>query len=307
MYEIFGHFHGIKWNYILCAYPHYCWILTCMHLFIAICISHLWSICLQFCSDYLLGYLSFFVLICRARWSVRCGECGSQKNKKSHLVFGLRQKWTPRGHLAQEHWGDSEQTGLLTTWLDGGLGSNLRAAAISSSPHIQGDLALGGTLGSEGPRTAAWVTIIHKYPIATECPPYTRHRPRQWTQQWMDRWEPCSWWVYVLIRGRQSRTDAEAEAPILWPPDAKGQLIRKDPDAGKDWSQEEKGMTEDEMVRWHHLLNGHEFEQTLQEMVRDRETWQAVVHKVIKSRTWLCDLTTTGQIKGKHKCINEQR
>ena len=251
---------GFQQRFILLnSFP---WGWASFHMFIAICISHLWSICLQFCSDYLLGYLSFFVLICRARWSVRCGECGSQKNKKSHLVFGLRQKWTPRGHLAQEHWGDSEQTGLLTTWLDGGLGSNLRAAAISSSPHIQGDLALGGTLGSEGPRTAAWVTIIHKYPIATECPPYTRHRPRQWTQQWMDRWEPCSWWVYVLIRGRQSRTDAEAEAPILWPPDAKGQLIRKDPDAGKDWSQEEKGMTEDEMVRWHHLLNGHEFEQT---------------------------------------------
>ena len=58
------------------------------------------------------------------------------------------------------------------------------------------------------------------------------------------------------------RTDAEAEAPILWPPDAKSWLIRKDHDAGKDWMQEEKGMTEDEMVRWHHQLDGHEFEQT---------------------------------------------
>ena len=56
------------------------------------------------------------------------------------------------------------------------------------------------------------------------------------------------------------RTDAEAEAPILWPPDAKTWLIRKDPEAGKDWGQEEKGMTEDEMIGWHHLLNGHEFE-----------------------------------------------
>ena len=51
------------------------------------------------------------------------------------------------------------------------------------------------------------------------------------------------------------RTDAEAEAPILWPPDAKGWLIRKDPDAGKDWRQEEKGTTKDEMVGWHHQLN----------------------------------------------------
>ena len=57
------------------------------------------------------------------------------------------------------------------------------------------------------------------------------------------------------------RTDAEA--PILWPPDVKSQLIGKDPDAEKDWSQEEKGTTEDEMVGWHHRLNGHEFEQTL--------------------------------------------
>ena len=55
------------------------------------------------------------------------------------------------------------------------------------------------------------------------------------------------------------RTDAETEAPILWPPDAKNWLIEKDPDAGKDWRQEEKGMTEDEMVGCHHWLNRHEF------------------------------------------------
>ena len=57
-------------------------------------------------------------------------------------------------------------------------------------------------------------------------------------------------------------TDAEAEAPILWPLDAKSQHIGKDPDAGKDWRQKEKGVTEDEMVRRNHWLNGHEFEQT---------------------------------------------
>ena len=55
------------------------------------------------------------------------------------------------------------------------------------------------------------------------------------------------------------RTDAEAETPILWPPDAKNQLIGKDPDAGKDWRQE-KGTTGDEMIGWHHRLNAHEFE-----------------------------------------------
>ena len=61
------------------------------------------------------------------------------------------------------------------------------------------------------------------------------------------------------------RIDAEAEAPILWPPDAKSQLIGKDPDAGKDWRREEKRMTEGEMVGWCHWLNGHEFEQTLRD------------------------------------------
>ena len=58
------------------------------------------------------------------------------------------------------------------------------------------------------------------------------------------------------------RSDAEAAAAILWPTDAKSWLIGKDPDAGKDWGQEEKGMTEDEMVGWHHRLDGHEFKQT---------------------------------------------
>ena len=62
-------------------------------------------------------------------------------------------------------------------------------------------------------------------------------------------------WIFI------GRTDAVAETPILWPPDAKNWLIVKDLDAGKDWRQEEKGTTEDEMIRWHHQLNGHEFEQ----------------------------------------------
>ena len=57
------------------------------------------------------------------------------------------------------------------------------------------------------------------------------------------------------------KTDAEAETPILWPPDVKNWLIGKDLDAGKDWRQGKKGITEDEMVGWHHQLDGHEFEQ----------------------------------------------
>ena len=64
-------------------------------------------------------------------------------------------------------------------------------------------------------------------------------------------------WIFI------GRTDAEAEASILWPPDAKSWLIGKDSDVGKDWRQEEKGTTEDEMVWWHHRLDGHEFEEAL--------------------------------------------
>ena len=64
-------------------------------------------------------------------------------------------------------------------------------------------------------------------------------------------------WVFV------GRTDVEADTPILWPPDAKSWLIWKDPDAGKDWGQMEKGTTGDEMVGWHHRLNEHEFGWTL--------------------------------------------
>ena len=102
-----------------------------------------------------------------------------------------------------------------------------------------------------------------------------------------DSWVPKNWWFWTVVlektlespldckeiqpvhpKGNQpwvfiGKTDAEAEALILWPPDAKSWLIRKDPDPGKDWGQEEKEMTEDEMVGWHHRLNGHEFEQPL--------------------------------------------
>ena len=85
-------------------------------------------------------------------------------------------------------------------------------------------------------------------------------------------WEPKNWcfWTVVLVmeihpKGNQSwifigRTEAEAEALILWPPDVKSRLTGKDPDTGKDWGQEEKGATEDEMVGWHHQLKGHEFD-----------------------------------------------
>ena len=102
----------------------------------------------------------------------------------------------------------------------------------------------------------------------------------------------------VNPKGNQSwiftgRTDAEA--PILWPPDSKTRLIRKDPDAGKDWRQEEKGVTEDEMVGWHHWLKGLEFEQALGDG-EGREAWRGTVHGVAKSQTRLSDWTTTRHV-----------
>ena len=105
-----------------------------------------------------------------------------------------------------------------------------------------------------------------------------------WELDYKESWAPKNWcfWTVVLEKtlespldckeiqqvphkGDQSwifigRTDAEAETPILWPPDGKSWLIWKDSDAGKDWRREEKGTTEDEMVGWHHWLKGHEFE-----------------------------------------------
>jgi len=108
-----------------------------------------------------------------------------------------------------------------------------------------------------------------------------------WELDWEEGWVPKNWcfWTVVLEKtlespldckdiqpvhpkGDQSwvfigRTDAKAETPILWPPDAKSWLIGKDPDSGKDWGQEEKGTTEDEMAGWHHRHNGHGFRWTL--------------------------------------------
>ena len=91
-------------------------------------------------------------------------------------------------------------------------------------------------------------------------------------------------WVFI------GRTDAEAETPTLWPPDVKSWLIWKDPYAGNDWRQEEKGMAEDEMVLWLHWLSGDELSR-LQELVMDREAWNAVVHGFMKSWTWLSNWT----------------
>ena len=107
-----------------------------------------------------------------------------------------------------------------------------------------------------------------------------------WELDYKESWVPKNWCFWSLVlektlesslgckgikpvnpKGNQSwifiaRTHAEAETPALWPPDANGWFIGKDPDTEKDWGQEEKGTTEDEMVGWHHQLDGHEFEKT---------------------------------------------
>ena len=135
-----------------------------------------------------------------------------------------------------------------------------------------------------------------------------------WELDYKESWVPKNWcfWTVVLKKtlenpldckeiqpihpkGNQSwvfigRTDVEAETPILWPHDAKSWLTGKDPDAGKDWRREKKGTTDDEMVGWHHQLDGHEFEQALG--VGDgQEAWRAAIHGVAKSQTWLSDWT----------------
>ena len=95
----------------------------------------------------------------------------------------------------------------------------------------------------------------------------------------------------------------EAEAPIFWPPDANNWLIRKDPDAEKDWRQGEKRVTEDKMVRWHHRLSGQSLSK-LQGMAKGREDWRAAVHGVSKSQTQLRHYTTTNtsSIESKENC-----
>ena len=101
-------------------------------------------------------------------------------------------------------------------------------------------------------------------------------------------------WVFM------GRTNGKGETPILWPPDAKNWLVGKEPDAGKDWRQEEKGTSEDKIVGWHHQLNGHSLSK-IQELAMDREAWSATVHWVARNRTQLSDWTKLKDIKS-HRC-----
>ena len=104
-------------------------------------------------------------------------------------------------------------------------------------------------------------------------------------------------WIFI------GRTDAETETPILWPPDAKNWLIGKGPDAGKDWRQEEKGMTEDEMARWHPPTRWTMSLNELQELVMDREAWRAAVYGFTKSQTWLSHLAEFNLLKAAQRKV----
>ena len=112
-----------------------------------------------------------------------------------------------------------------------------------------------------------------------------------------DSWEPLGQqgnqtnqtnipWIFT------ERTDAEAEAPILWAPDVKRWLTGKDSDVGKGWQLEEKAVTEDKVVRWHHRLNGHESEEFLGDSEEQQNLWCAAVLVVTKNQTQLRDWTT---------------
>ena len=133
-----------------------------------------------------------------------------------------------------------------------------------------------------------WILKKKRYHFAgkvlyDQCYGFSTSHVRMWELDHKEGWVLKNWWFWTVVlertlegplgckeiqpvhpKGDQSwvfigKTDVEAKTPILWPPDAKSWLIWKNPDAGKDWGQEEKGMTEDKMVGWHHWFNGQGF------------------------------------------------
>ena len=130
-------------------------------------------------------------------------------------------------------------------------------------------------------------TLLCQWRSSSQSYGFSSSHVWMWELDYKESWMPKNWFFWTMVlektlespldcmeshpinpKGNESwrfirRTDAEAETPILWPIDVKNWLIWKDPDAGKDWRQEEKRMTEDVMVEWPHRFNGHEFERAL--------------------------------------------
>ena len=158
-------------------------------------------------------------------------------------------------------------------WFYGSEPDNLREETNKQKKTIEIFLRLVGILKSRDltlPTKVRWVKSL-VFPVV-------------WGLDYKESWAPKNWcfWTVVLEKTLESpldckeiqpvhpkgnqpwifigRTDAKAETPILWPPDTKSWLIWKNPDVGKDWRWEEKGMAEDEIVGWYHQLNGHEFD-----------------------------------------------
>ena len=151
---------------------------------------------------------------------------------------------------------------------------------------------------------------------------FSRSHVWMWELDYKESWAPKNWCFCTVVlektlespldckeiqpvhpKGNQSWLEGlmlKLKLPILWPPDVKNWLIGKDPDAGKDWRWEEKGMAEDEVVGWYHWHNRNEFEQA-PELVMDREAWRAAVRGVAKCQTWLSNWTELNCLKARLK------
>jgi len=176
---------------------------------------------------------------------------------------------------------DGETVGTVTDFTF--LGSKIIADG-DSSHEIKRSVLLGRNVVTNLDSRLKTRDITLPTKVQSQSYGFSSSHVWMWELDYKESWAPKNWcfWTVVLEKTLESpldskeiqpvhpkgiqswifigRTHAEAETPILWPPDSKNWLIWKDLDAGKDWRQEKKGMTEDEMVGWHHRLNGHEFE-----------------------------------------------
>ena len=177
-----------------------------------------------------------------------------------------------------ERWGKRGNWQILFSWIPKSLWTVIAAMKLKDTCSLEGKLMtnLERVLQSE---SITLPTKVHIFKAIVF--PIVMYGSESWT---IRKTECLKNWCFQIVvlektlespldskiklvstKGNQpsifiGRTDAEAEAPILWPPDSKSQLVGKDPDARKDWGQEEKGVTENELIWWHYWLNGHEFE-----------------------------------------------